>query len=111
MIRKSAVVAAMLASSYLLPAAYAQDVSRSAKSIEDINVGQTANGTIVVLAKSEAGKPDYEHIKYAFVDPGCPGGAGLVDYYGPPIDPNDRNVQRFEQRMCTNLMFDSADGE
>jgi hypothetical protein len=48
-------------------------------------------------------------MKYAFVDQAC-SGARIVDYYGPPLDLNDKDLQQVEQRMCTEVAMDTRDG-
>ncbi len=63
------------------------------------------NGTIVVLRTEETGVPGYVHQQYMFVDDACPG-SKIVDYYGPPIDPNDPDLRNRELRLC----LDSRDG-
>ena len=97
---------ALMAMLYLPVPAYAQDLGRPVKSVEDL-----PDDTIVVISKEETGMPGYVHEKYVFVDSNCPGKVDIVDYYGPAIDPNDPNLRLLERRMCTNLRFDVSDGD
>jgi len=48
-------------------------------------------------------------MQYAFLDQSC--GAILVDHYGPPIDPNDKELKQVEQRMCTEIAMNTRDGD
>ncbi len=58
-----------------------------------------SNGTIVILKTEETGIPGYVHQQYLFVDAACPE-SKIVDYYGPPIDPNDPDLRSRELRLC-----------
>ncbi len=57
------------------------------------------NDSIVILKTEESGVPGYVHQQYLFIDQNCPG-PKQIDYYGPPIDPNDASLQRLEHAMC-----------
>ncbi len=57
------------------------------------------NDSIVILKTEESGIPGYVHQQYLFIDENCPG-PRQVDYYGPPIDPNDASLRKIEHRMC-----------
>ncbi len=92
----------------LLPAGTHAQSDTATNSLEDINTSAFPNGSIVVISKEETGIPGYVHTKYAFVDQAC---GSRVDYYGPPVDPNDKDMQQFEQRMCTELAMDTRDGD
>jgi hypothetical protein len=86
----------------------AQSPSSPEKSIENLNVADIPEDSIVVLSKEETGVPGYVHEKYAYL---CFGELRLVDYYGSAIDPNDQNVLRFERQMCSrqqNNDYDSS---
>ena len=103
------IFAIVLAISLLLPSSsFAQGGSRSG-SFEDIRPSAHANGSIVVVSKEETDVAGYVHTKYAFVDQKC--GAILVDRYGAPIDPNDRELRQIEQRACTEIAMDARDGD
>jgi hypothetical protein len=87
---------------FLLPAGtQAQSLSPATSDV--------ANGSIVIFSQEETGVPGYVHTTYAFVDQAC--GARIVDYYGTPVDPNDKQLQLSEQRMCTELAMDTRDGD
>jgi hypothetical protein len=107
MITKIAVFIVFTAIFYLSAAAYAQDFGRPT---EALNIADTSNDTIVVISKEETDIPGYVHEKYAFVDQRC-GGAQIVDYYGPAVDPNDPNVHKLEQKVCTDLDLNRLDGD
>jgi hypothetical protein len=80
----------------------------TATSVEDIKKS-VPNGSIVIISKEETDTPDYIHTRYAFVDQAC--GPQLVDHYGPPVDPNDRDLKQTEQRMCTEVAMNTRDGD
>jgi hypothetical protein len=110
MIRKIGFVGVLMAILYLPLAAYGQDDSRNAKSVEDINTADIADNSIVVLSQEETVIPGYVHEKYAFVSAACfPTGLQLIDYYGPPIDRNDPNLLVREAAMCSDRSFDTPD--
>jgi hypothetical protein len=78
-------------------------------SFENVDSPAQANGSIVVISKEETNFAGYVHTKYAFVDQKC--GAILVDHYGAPIDPNDRELREIEQRACTEIAMNTRDGD
>ena len=99
---------ALMMMSFLPALSHAQ--SRLATtSVEDIDASAIANGSIVLIRAEESDTPGYVHTKYAYVDQLC--GVQLVDRYGAPVDPRDKELIKFEQRMCTELAFDTRDGE
>ncbi len=110
MIIRIGVFGVLLAILYLPVAAYGQDFGRPMTSVADINTENTPNDSIVVISKEETGLPGYVHEKYALVDQNC-GGTQIVDYYGPAINPNDQDLHKLEQSMCTNFRFDRTDGD
>jgi hypothetical protein len=105
MIRKTAafIVLAFL----VLPfGALAQSPSGSANSIENLNVADIGDDSIVVLSKEETGVPGYVHQKYAYA---CFGELNLVDYYGAAFESNDRNILEIERSMCSRQHFNDLD--
>jgi hypothetical protein len=106
MIRKIGLIGVLMAILSLPLAAYGQDLSRS----EDINTTNVANNTFVLISEEDTGVPGYVH-KYAFVSHACPAGFQIIDYYGAPIDRNDAGLQIRERNMCSDLSFDSAEGD
>jgi hypothetical protein len=110
MITKIAVFIVFTAIFYFSAAAYAQDFGRPMTSADALNTADTSNDTIVVISKEETEIPGYVHEKYAFVDQHC-GGAQIVDYYGPAIDPNDPSIHKLENRVCTDLDLNKLDGD
>jgi hypothetical protein len=108
MYTKSLVFGIAMLISFLPAGSYAQSPT-AANSVEDINTSVIPNGSIVVISKEESDNPGYAHMKYAFVDQAC-SGARIVDYYGPPLDLNDKDLQQVEQRMCTEVAMDTRDG-
>jgi len=87
-------------------ASFAQSPSSPEKSIENLNVADIPEDSIVVLSKEETGLPGYVHEKYAF---NCLGELKLVDYYGSPFDVNDKNVILFERAMCSRQQMNDYD--
>jgi len=104
MIRKISLIGVLMA---ILSPAYGQDLSRS----EDINTANVANNTFVLIGEEDTGVPGYVHQRYAFVSHACPAGFQIIDYYGAPIDRNDASLQIRERNMCSDLSFDSAEGD
>lgn len=98
---------AMMMMSFLPALSHAQ--SRLATtSVEDIDAAAVANGSIVLIRAEESDTPGYVRTKYAYVDQLC--GVQLVDRYGAPVDPRNKELIEFEQRMCTEFAFD-RDGD
>jgi hypothetical protein len=106
MIRKTGVIGVLMAILFLPLAAHGQDVGRSG----DINIADVADNSIVVISQEETDIPGYVHEKYAFVSVACfPSGLQLVDYYGPPINPNDPSLLIREGAMCSDRSFETPD--
>ncbi len=72
-------------------------------SAQPVNPRNLPNGTIVILRTEETGVPGYVHQQYMFVDSACPE-SKIVDYYGPPIDPNDPDLKNRELRYCLDSL-------
>jgi hypothetical protein len=106
MYAKSLGFAIVMIISLLSSSSYGQTAPRS---FEDINPSAVANGTIVIISEEKTDVPGYVHTKYAFVDQLC--GAQLVDHYGPPIDPNDKQLKQVEKRGCMEIAMDTRDGD
>ncbi len=71
------------------------------ESFKQVDKSAVPNGSIVILHEEETATPNYVHTQYAFIDQKCD--AVIVDYYGSPVDPNDRELKEFEQRVCTEI--------
>jgi hypothetical protein len=93
----------------LLPAVSFAQSRLDTNAVEDIDTSTIADGSIVLISKEESDVPGYVHTKYAYVDRLC--GVQLVDYYGAPVDPNDKELRQAEKRMCSDTAFDARDGE
>jgi len=104
--------AAFIFLTVLIPpfASFAQSPAGSAKSIQDINLADVADDSIVMLSSEDTGVPGYVHQKYAFL---CAGELRLVDHYGGPIDPKDPSAIQFERQMCAQQQHadDGSDNE
>jgi hypothetical protein len=101
-------IAIILAILLLPSSSYAQ--SRTAtESVADIDTSTHPNGSIVILNKEQTDVPGYVHTQYAFIDQLC--GAQLVDHYGPPVDPNDKELKLVEQRACMEIAMNTRDGD
>src|SRR5262247_4772413 len=81
-------------------------VAQSTISLETLNAVDIPDDSIVVLSQEETGVPGYVHQKYAF---NCLGELKLVDYYGSALDPNDKDVLRFERTMCIRQQMNDYD--
>jgi hypothetical protein len=99
---------ALMMMSFLPALSHAQS-RLTATSVEDIDASAIANGSIVLIRAEESDMPGYVHTKYAYVDQRC--GVQLVDRYGGPVDPRNKELIQFEQRMCTESAFDKGDGD
>ena len=88
-------------------ASFAQSPSSPEKSIENLNVTDIPDDSIVVLSKEDTGVPGYVHETYAF---NCLGELKSVDYYGSAIDPNDKDVIQFERMMCARQQNNDYEG-
>jgi len=86
--------------------ALAQSPAASQRSIESLSIADVADESIIVLSTDQSGVAGYVHQQYAFF---CSGQWEVVDHYGAPIDPKDRNVLLSERRMCSQRTF-SDDG-
>jgi hypothetical protein len=71
------------------------------EAMKEVDISAHPNGSIVILNKEETGLPGYVHTQYAFIDQKC--GAVLVDRYGGPVDPNDKELKQVEQQMCSEI--------
>jgi hypothetical protein len=87
-------------------ASLAQSPANPENSIENLNVADIADDSIVVLSSEETGVPGYVHQKYAFL---CLGELSLVDHYGAPINPEDQNLLQFERQMCSRQQNNDSD--
>lgn len=105
---KSLGFAIVLAISLLTSSSFAQSRTM-AESFENVDTSALPNGSIVVIKTEESDSPGYVHTQYAFVDQTC--GAVLVDHYGPPVNPDDKELKRVEQRICTEIATNSRDGD
>src|SRR5499426_2953695 len=81
-------------------------VAQSTISLETLNAVDIPDDSIVVLSQEETGVPGYVHQKYAF---NCLGELKLVDYYGSALDPNDKDVLRFERTLCIRQQMNDYD--
>ena len=72
------------------------------KSSQNLSAADFAEDSIVVLSKDETGVPGYARQQVAM---NCFGELQVIDYYGAPVDPKDRNVILNERRMCAKLIF------
>ena len=101
-------VAIFLAISLLTSSSFA-DSRSMAESFASMDTSRLPNGSIVVIKEEKSDSPGYVHTQYAFVDQAC--GAIFVDKYGPPVNPDDRELKQVEQRMCTEIAMNSRDGD
>lgn len=101
-------VAIFLAISLLTSSAFA-DGRSMAESFASMDTSRLPNGSIVVIKEEKSDSPGYVHTQYAFVDQSC--GAIFVDKYGPPVNPDDKDLKQVEQRMCTEIAMNSRDGD
>jgi hypothetical protein len=76
--------------------------------MKEIDISAHPNGSIVILNREETRLPGYVHTQYAFID--RKRGAVLVDHYGAPVDPNDKQQKQVEQQVCSEMGTNSRDG-
>ena len=81
--------------------------STPGKSVENLNVVNIPEDSIVVLLQQDTAVSGYVHTRYAF---NRLGELKLVDYYGSAIDPNDESVIQFERAMCSRQEMNDYDG-
>jgi len=79
------------------------------EAMKEIDISAHPNGSIVILNTEETGLPEYVHTQYAFIDQKC--GAVLVDRYGSPVNPNDKELKQVEQQLCSEMGTNSRDGD
>jgi hypothetical protein len=89
-------------------ASSAQSSNSSGKSIEDVNIADIPEGSIVVLSTEDTEIPGYIHERYAY---NCFGAFQLVDYYGSTFDPKDPSVLSKERWLCVRQHFNMDDGQ
>lgn len=82
--------------------------SGNVNSIENLNLTDIADDSIVILSKQESGLAGLVNVKYAYVNSICPGGVQLIDYYGPEFDLNDRSLRRSELQQCSQAYHDNG---
>ena len=100
----------VLAISLTATSAYGQSRSPTGPvGVGDIVVSDHANGSVLIISEQETDIPGYVRVHYAFIDQSC--GVILVDRYGPPIDPNSKELKLVTQRVCTAIATDSRDGD
>ena len=80
--------------------------AQSPSSLENLNVANIPEDSIVVFSKEETGEPGYFHEQYAFY---CLGQLRLVDYYGSAFDPKDLDVIQFERTLCVRQQMNDYD--
>ena len=93
----------------LAPVTSSAQRSGTETSIDNLNLADIADDSIVILSKVESGVPGYVNVKYAYVNAVCSDGFQLVDYSGPVFDINDPAIIRAEFRHCS--MDDSRDAD
>jgi len=86
----------------------AQSSNSSGKSIENLNIVDVPEGSIVMLSKEDTGIPGYFHQKYAY---NCFGDFQVVDYYGAAFDSKDPSVLSTERSLCVRHHFNMDDGQ
>ena len=89
-------------------ASSAQSSNSSGKSIEDLNIRDVPEGSIVLLSAEETEIPGYIHQRYAY---NCFGEFQTVDYYGAAIDPKDPSLLSTERSLCIRSHFNLDDGQ
>ena len=103
MIRKISALAVV--SILSLPAvSYANSFSHVRDSTERLMHSRFPSGSVVIIDEEKTNVPGYVHERYAFSDPTCSRGSPqIVDHYGPPINPDDRNLLRRERGQCATF--------
>jgi hypothetical protein len=107
MILRAGIIAILFSLSVPL-ASLAQSSGSTEKSIQNLNLQDIAEDSVIVLSKEESGIAGYFLTEYAYIDSACPDGIQLVFYSGPTVDINDRSLRLNEQRLCSQRVYDSG---
>jgi hypothetical protein len=91
--------------------ALAQSSGGTEKSVQNLNLQDIAEDSVIVLSKEESGIAGYFQTEYAYIDSACPDGIQLVFYSGPTVDINDRSLRLNERKLCTHRVYDSGGGD
>ncbi|MGH7810646.1 MAG: hypothetical protein ACREP5_10260 [Candidatus Binatia bacterium] len=86
----------------------AQSSGSTANSVQNLNLQDIAEDSVIVLSKEESGITGYFQTEYAYVDSACPDGIQLVYFSGPSVDINDRDLRLNERRLCSTRVYDSG---
>jgi len=93
----------------LLTSSVLADSRSMGESFARMDTSRMPNGSIVIIKEEKSDSPGYVHTQYAFVDQAC--GAIFVDKYGPPVNPDDRQLKQTERRMCMEIATNARDGD
>lgn len=107
MIVRAAIMAFVVSLSVPL-VALAQSSGSTEKSVQNLNLQDIAEDSVIVLSKEESGIAGYFLTEYAYIDSACPDGIQLVYYSGPTVDINDRSLRLNEQRLCSRRVYESG---
>ena len=69
-----------------------QSLEGSTESVADIDTSTHPNRSIVILNKEQTDVPGFDH-------------------YGPPVDPDDKELRLVDQRACMEIAMNTRDGD
>ena len=82
--------------------------SSGSTAVQNLNLQDIAEDSVVVLSKEESGIAGYFQSEYAYLDSACPDGIQLVYHSGPAVDVNDRSLRFNERSLCSQRVYDSG---
>jgi hypothetical protein len=88
--------------------ALAQSSGSTERSIQNLNLQDIAEDSVIVLSKEESGIAGYFQTEYAYIDSACPDVIQLVYFSGPTVDINDQVLRLNERRLCSTRVYDSG---
>lgn len=89
----------------------AQSSGSTEKSVQNLNLQDIAEDSVIVLSQEESGIAGYFQTEYAYVDSACPDGIQLVYHSGPLVDINDQSLRLNERTLCSQRVYDSDGGD
>src|SRR5574341_2122572 len=107
MILRAGIIAILFSLSVPL-VSLAQSSGSTERSVQNLNLQDIAEDSVVVLSKEESGITGYFQTEYAYVDSACPDGIQLVYYSGPSVDVSNQSLRFNERKLCTQRVYDSG---
>jgi hypothetical protein len=86
----------------------AQSSGSTERSVQNLNLQDIAEDSVIVLSKEESGIAGYFQTEYAYIDSACPDGIQLVYFSGPSVDTNNKALRANERKLCSQRVYDSG---